>query len=70
MQQFIDDLLDSNQKFIVFCHHKVMNDGVAEILNKCAPPNTDLRSKHDCTFLRVSSRCQAFDGSSGSGEAS
>lgn len=36
VQQYVGELLDQDQKFLIFCHHKVMNDGIAEILNKCA----------------------------------
>lgn len=34
VQQYVTGLLDEDQKFLIFCHHKVMNDGIAEVLNK------------------------------------
>lgn len=34
VQQYVEGLLLEDQKFLIFCHHKVMNDGIAEVLNK------------------------------------
>ena len=34
VQQYVTELLESDQKFLIFCHHKVLNDGIAEVLNK------------------------------------
>ena len=34
VQQYVEDLLDQEQKFLIFCHHKSMNDAIAEVLNK------------------------------------
>ena len=37
VQQYLEELLEQDVKFLVFCHHKVMNDGIAQVLNKCGP---------------------------------
>ena len=34
VQEYLEDLLDQDQKFLVFYHHKVMGEGLQEVLNK------------------------------------
>ena len=40
VQQYLEELLEQDIKFLVFCHHKVMNDGIAQVLNKCGPAHS------------------------------
>ena len=40
VQQYLEELLEQDVKFLVFCHHKVMNDGIAQVLNKCGPAHS------------------------------
>ncbi len=37
MQEYVRELLDQEQKFLIFAHHQVLMDGIQEVLNKRAP---------------------------------
>ncbi len=37
VQEYVRELLDQEQKFLVFAHHQVLMDGIQEVLNKRAP---------------------------------
>ena len=36
VQAYVEELLEAGEKFLVFCHHKVMIDGLLETLNRYA----------------------------------
>lgn len=38
VQEYMEELLEADQKFLVFYHHKVMGEGLQEVLNKWARP--------------------------------
>ena len=37
VQEYVRELLDQEQKFLIFAHHKVLLDGIQEVLNKRGP---------------------------------
>jgi hypothetical protein len=34
VQNYVTELLDQDQKFLIFFHHKVMGEGLQETMNK------------------------------------
>ena len=36
MQEYVRELLEQEEKFLIFAHHQVLLDGIQEVINKCA----------------------------------
>lgn len=36
VQEYVRELLEQEEKFLIFAHHQVLLDGIQEVINKCA----------------------------------